>query len=200
MTTMLMTYAGPAEPDALVTRTGGTPLAPAGTSWPTCGVCGGPMQFLAQILLDSQSEADGVMAIFMCQNDPGMCDEWSPTSGGNRALIFPATSLQPIAAPECEDEDALHLGAVNAVTLTASPSADYSSAREQKVLGQLGGRPAWLQYDETPDCSTCTRPMRLIAQLEEGPHPSTSMNFGGGGSAYAFACAPCSQTAFLWQC
>ncbi|MFG2668366.1 DUF1963 domain-containing protein [Streptomyces sp. NPDC048387] len=219
MATMLMTYAGPGEPDALVTRTGGTPLAPAGASWPSCATCSGPMQFLAQILLDglgrpvreADIQADHVMAIFMCQNDPGMCDEWSPTAGGNRALLYPSDALQPMAAPEPnEDEDVLRLGAVNAVALVSSPCADYVSAREDwgnrsgnslgNVLGQLGGQPDWLQGDETPACSTCTQPMTLVSQFEEGPDHSTAMNFGGCGTAFAFACGPCTQAAFLWQC
>lgn len=175
------------------------------------------MQFLAQIVLDGVGgpidrvppQAGHVMAIFMCQNDPGMCDEWSPTAGGNRAILFPSDGLRPMPAPE-PDEAVLHLGAVNAVTLVSLPSPDYGSAREEwagrsgndlkHVLGQLGGRPEWLQDDETPTCPTCTRPMDLVAQLEEGPDHATAMNFGGCGTAFAFACAPCAQAAFLWQC
>lgn len=217
MTTTLMTYAGPGEPEALVTRTGGRPLAPAGLAWPGCATCGGAMQFLAQIVLDGVSgptgeapvQAGHVMAIFMCQNDPGMCDEWSPTAGGNRAMLFPSDGLQPMPVP-APDEAVLHLGAVNAVTLVSWPSPDYGSAREEwagrtgsdldHVLGQLGGRPDWLQGDETPTCPTCTRPMDLVAQLEEGPDHATAMNFGGCGTAFAFACVPCTQAAFLWQC
>ncbi|MFJ3792841.1 hypothetical protein [Kitasatospora sp. NPDC090091] len=68
------------------------------------------------------------------------------------------------------------------------------------MLGRLGGEPDWLQYDETPSCSSCARPMAFVAQLQEGPDPVTAMNFGGGGTAYAFACEPCAGAAFLWQC
>lgn len=177
------------------------------------------MQFLAQIVLDGPGHPIGqgdahaaqVMAIFMCQNDPGMCDEWSPTAGGNRALLFPAGALQAIPAPDMDDaEGVLGLGAVNAVSLVSMPSADYGSAREEwgnrggnslgNVLGQLGGRPDWLQDDETPACPSCTRSMNLVAQFEEGPDHATAMNFGGCGTAFAFACGPCTQAAFLWQC
>jgi hypothetical protein len=42
--------------------------------------------------------------------------------------------------------------------------------------------------------------MPLVVQLEEGPDHHTSMNFGGGGSAYAFACEPCGAARLLWQC
>ena len=150
------------------------------------------------------------MAIFMCQNDPGMCDEWSPTAGGNRALLFPAERLRPVPVPEGDpDEDTLGLGAVNAVALVSMPSRDYFTAREEwagrdgndpgHVLGQLGGHPDWLQGDETPTCPVCDEAMALVAQLEEGPDHATAMNFGGCGSAFAFACVPCTRGAFLWQ-
>ncbi|MDX6328614.1 MAG: hypothetical protein QOI83_997, partial [Streptomycetaceae bacterium] len=44
------------------------------------------MQFLAQLPLD---DGRGVLAVFVCQNDPGMCEDWDPVAGGNRALVFP---------------------------------------------------------------------------------------------------------------
>ncbi|HET6860988.1 MAG TPA: hypothetical protein VFH94_28300 [Streptomyces sp.] len=217
MSTTLMTYAGPGQPDTLATRTGGTPLAPAGTAWPTCAECDGPMQFLAHIILDDQARPVArhhtqdalVMAIFMCQNDPGLCDEWSPTAGGNRALLFSCHDLRPMSVPDPgEDPSVLHLGAVHAVTATPSSAADYEGAREawvssgnspRNVMGQLGGQPSWLQADETPACPACVEPMHLVAQFEEGPDHTTAINFGGGGTAFAFACGPCLQAAFLWQ-
>lgn len=192
------------------------------------------MQFLAQVVLDDLGRPVGedparaglVMALFMCQNDPGMCEDWSPTAGGNRALLFPSDALRPVPVPEPEGDGdgtgggaggeggdgggVLHLGAVNAVTPVSLPVDDYAGAREEwggrsgnspaDVLGQLGGRPDWIQGDETPACPACARPMDLVAQLEEGPDHATAMNFGGGGSAYAFACGPCTRAQFLWQC
>ncbi|MFJ2805955.1 DUF1963 domain-containing protein [Kitasatospora sp. NPDC087271] len=222
MTTTLMTYAGTTEPDAPTTRTGGVPLAPAGTTWPQCATCDGPMQFLAQVLLDDlgrhagqgTAEGRGTLALFMCQNDPGMCEEWDPQAGGNRALIFPAAALQPIPVhtlDEDDDQEPVPLGSVSAVTYeTPSTTADYGQACNEwasrpdrtplDVLGQLGGQPAWLQNDETPACPTCARQMKLVVQLEEGRDHATAMNFGGRGEAYAFACEPCAQAVFLWQC
>ncbi|MET9293001.1 DUF1963 domain-containing protein [Streptomyces sp. NPDC003077] len=211
--TTLMIEAGPSAPDALVTRTGGVPLAPACTEWPYCASCEGPMQFLAQVVLNDLGEGDeegrqGVLALFACQNDPGMCDDWDPHSGGNRALLFPPDGLEPLPQPEAEAP--LALGEVRAVVLERASEDDYDPAREawaaesgrpeSSVLGQLGGHPAWIQADETPSCPSCARAMSFIVQLEEGPDHSTAMNFGGAGCAYAFACEPCGQALLLWQC
>lgn len=219
--TTLMIDAGPVSPDALVTRTGGIPLAPPGTEWPCCSSCAGPLQFLAQVVLDGvggiareeTAVGRGILALFACQNDPGMCDDWDPASGGNRALLFPPEGLQPLSPPplgEDVDEGVVTLSTVRSITQEPEKEADYDRARDAwaevsgrpkvDVLGQLGGVPAWLQGDETPSCPSCDRRLPLIVQLEEGPAHSTSMNFGGGGSAYAFACEPCTHAVFLWQC
>lgn len=211
---------GPAVPDAPITRTGGVPLAPAGTQWPACASCGGPMQFLAQILLADAADrtggpagpGSGVLALFICQNDPGTCEDWDPDAGGNRALLLPADGLQPLPLPHLDDgadESVLALGTVRTVTTVQEDGADYDRAREAwaartgnpeaLVLGQLGGTPAWIQGDETPTCPGCANPMPLTVQLEEGPHPD-NLNFGGGGCAYAFTCRPCAHAVLLWQC
>ncbi|GAA1075901.1 MULTISPECIES: hypothetical protein [Kitasatospora] len=215
--TTLMTDAGPVAPDAPVTRTGGVPLAPAGTAWPHCATCGGPMQFLAQVLLDDLGRhtgtgaADGraLLALFMCQNDPGGCQEWDARAGGNLALLLPVGGSGPLPLPPLPDDhdeddgDPRQLGAVRAVAYRPDPGGDYEAARlgrpDEALLGQLGGGPAWLQYDQTPDCPSCDRAMAMVVQLEEGPDHLTAMNFGSG-SAYAFACEPCGSAAFLWQC
>jgi hypothetical protein len=103
--TTLITCAGPVDPDAPVTRTGGVPLVAVGFEWPRCAVCGGPMQFLAQVRLGDlarhgdSAAGQGVLSIYMCQNDPGLCDEWDPVSGGNRALLFPDDGLSAAPVP-----------------------------------------------------------------------------------------------------
>ncbi|WP_405762736.1 hypothetical protein [Streptomyces sp. NBC_00045] len=226
--TTLLVHDGSAAPDAPVTRVGGLPLAPAGTQWPTCTTCSGPLQFIAQMVLDG---GRGVLSVFMCANDPGSCAEWSATAGGNRAYLFPPAGLVPIPLPalpddeddeddededdeddedeDDEDDDVRQLGAVRAVERVEVAQPGYRSAAKawsersgrppRHVLGQLGGTPEWLQNDETPDCAGCGGPMEFIARLEEGPDPVTAPNFGSG-SAYAHACEPCGRAAFLWQC
>lgn len=212
VTTTLMTYAGPVDDQALVTRTGGVPLVPAGFAWPRCATCGGPMQFLAQMLVDfpaAQGAApdERVLSIFMCQNDPGLCDEWDPVAGGNRGLLFPRTGLAVAPVPE---EGEVLLSETCGIDCAAADAAPYPEALSRwsqahgrpvtDVLGQLGGAPWWLQDDETPVCPTCAQPLRFIAQLEEGHDHRTAINFGGGGCGYAFACPPCGEGSFLWQC
>ncbi|OIJ90326.1 DUF1963 domain-containing protein [Streptomyces monashensis] len=214
--TTLMIDAGPSAPDSVVTRRGGVPRAPAGTEWPCCASCEGPMQFLAQVVLNNNLDAGasegkrGVLALFACQNDPGSCSDWEPTSGGNRALLFPLDGLEPLPCPEGAEGALLMLGEVRAVDLEQEAEDDYDLAREawaarserpeSSVLGQLGGAPAWFQGDETPSCPSCAGTMPFVVQLEEGPDHSTAMNFGGAGCAYVFACEPCDRALLLWQC
>jgi hypothetical protein len=204
--TTLMVYAGTAADDAEVTRTGGIPLVPAVFSWPVCRRCQGPMQFLAQVMLGDlgMDEWRGVLPIFMCQSDPGMCDEWDAVAGGNRALIFPAGGLVPAVVPAGPATVLGEVSAVQYVTL----SEGYDQARQawpereglpwRDVLGQLGGQPSWVQADETPACPECAKPMSFVIQLEEGHDYRTAANFGGG-CGYGFACQPCGTAAFLWQ-
>ncbi|MFD5970621.1 hypothetical protein ACFWGR_31085 [Streptomyces sp. NPDC060311] len=215
VTTTLMTYAGPVDDLAPVTRTGGVPLVPAGFTWPRCAECSGPMQFLAQLPVNAPgaqgagaaAAAERVLSVFMCQNDPGLCDEWDPVAGGNRALLFPRAGLTPAPVPT---GDETLLAETCGIDCTARDAAPYDEARGKwsqahgrplrDVLGQLGGTPSWVQHDETPACPSCARPMSFVAQLEEGRDDRTAMNFGGGGCGYAFACAPCEEGSFLWQC
>ncbi|MFB7787568.1 hypothetical protein ACFC1D_33250 [Streptomyces vinaceus] len=160
--TTLLIHDGSAAPDAPVTRVGGLPLAPAGTDWPTCAACSGPLQFIAQLVLDG---GRGVLAVFMCANDPGSCQEWSATSGGNRALLFPPDGLAPLPLPALpatedgddesdedadeeeeddeesdeDDEDVRLLGAVRTVERVTVAEPEYRPA--VKSWSERSGRP-----------------------------------------------------------
>ncbi|MFJ1730806.1 hypothetical protein [Streptomyces sp. NPDC088254] len=213
--TTLMTYAGPVDERAPVMRTGGIPLVPAVFTWPLCATCSGPMMFLAQLPVDgpgahtsgSVADARHVLSVFMCQNDPGACEEWDPFAGGNEAFLFDGSGLAAAAVPTDGEALALETCGIDCAVLSED---DYGGARSQwsqahgrlarDVLGQLAGTPSWLQGDETPACPSCAAPMGFVAQLEEGDGHRTSMNFGGGGQGYAFACSPCGEGSFLWQC
>jgi hypothetical protein len=144
------------------------------------------MQFLAHLPTDV-----GVISVFFCQNDPGMCDDWDATAGGNRAYLF-SGALTPATVPT---EGETLLGAVTALRVHSA-----GTPTTQPVLGHLGGEPHWLQNDETPNCPSCTAPMTFTEELKEGRDHATAANFGGGGRAYVFHCQPCTEAAFLWQC
>ncbi|MFJ3339444.1 hypothetical protein [Streptomyces sp. NPDC086766] len=181
---MLLIYGGKPAADAPIPRTGGVPLVPEGFVWPECRNCGGPMQFLAHLPLDI-----GTVAVFFCQNEPGMCDDWDAAAGANRAYLF-SGDLTPASIPA---EGETLLGAATALRLRPT---DHPT--EEPILGRLGGEPDWIQGDETPACLTCAA-MTFTAELEEGHDFATSANFGGAGRGYVFSCQPCGEAAFLWQ-
>lgn len=163
------------------------------------------MQFLGQL---AQSESNELLLLFMCQNEPGMCDEWDAQAGGNKVLSVSSTNLQLVSPPSSGD---VMRPVRYKAQIVVESEEDYASAKQvwsagkdvspREVLGKVGGEPAWIQGEEVPICSSCTEPMTFIAQLEQGPDWQTEMNFGGGGCAYVFKCS-CGTTSpkLLWQC
>jgi len=190
---------------------GGLPAIPRGTrfKWPVCKECSGPMQYLGRLAIPADEQRAARFALlFMCNNDPGMCEEWDADAGGNSVLIVPGENLEPVkSAPAATAVRSTLYGA--RITSLAQP--DYDAAREEwaqansnftrQVLGQMFGRPAWIQSEFTPKCGVCNEPMQFIAQLESGPEAATEMNFGGGGCAYVYECR-CGSSAgkMHWQC
>ena len=185
------------------TRFGGLPVAekPQEFEWPCCAYCKLPMQFLGKI-----ASGNRLYQIFMCQNDPGVCEEWSPDDGGNKVVVTPLTTLASVSSPAEGETTRAEEYAAHLVTVDAN---DYEAARKKftednnmsyrQILGQMGGSPFWLQGDDTPTCDLCQKPMHFLAQLEEGPDNKTAMNFGGG-SAYVYKCDCGDCAKFLWQC
>jgi len=158
--------------------------------------------------MQNEERSDSLLLLFMCQNDPGSCEEWDPNAGGNRVITVPCESLKLVEPPESGEvvRDTLY----GAMTVDVNTD-DYDEAREKwasssgestrQVLGQLGEHPAWIQGEEVPCCDSCSRPMSFVAQLEEGPDWKTAMNFGGGGCAYVYRCnCETHQAKMLWQC
>lgn len=163
------------------------------------------MQFLGQL---RPSESERLLLLFMCQNEPGLCDEWDPNGGGNKVLSVAADNLELVLPPtQGEVIRPTRYGA----KLIEQPEPDYDSARSawaanngispREILGQIGGIPAWIQSEEIPICASCGKSMQFVAQLEQGPDWKTEMNFGGGGCAYVFCCSCNPDNAkMLWQC
>jgi hypothetical protein len=167
------------------------------------------MLFIAQMPLKltgipSFVGSDGFMVLFKCENEPGLCDEWDAEMGANSVLIsFSSSPLEVPSSGEVltpsqsyvmleECDDSKHDEADGDTYWSALISGKGS------VLGRLGGKPMWLQYDETPKCS-CGASMNFAFQLEE--NGGGGINFGGGGRGYAFICSSCqTQARFLFQC
>jgi len=191
-------------------RFGGNPNVPRPSFvWPTCKECRGNMQYLGR--LGSRHPTSGRtkhLLLFMCQNQPGLCEEWDANSGGNCVIAVDVEGLAPADVPsQGEVQREVEHGA----KIVATEFDTYETARSEwpktsgrdagDILGVLGGEPSWIQGDETPSCDVCSTPMRFVAQLEEGPDRQTAMNFGGGGCAYVFECSACEhQAKMLWQC
>lgn len=170
-------------------------------SWPVCACCNLPMQFLGKIAYTTN-----LYQIFMCQNDPGVCEEWDPNDGANKVIVTKPVNLEFVCAPL--DGEALRQVEYS-TSVVEVDSSDYETARTlwaeknkkelRVVLGQIGGTASWIQGDETPECDTCHLPMQFLAQLEQGPESDAEMNFGGG-CAYVFNCECSHAGKFLWQC
>ncbi|MDV9192079.1 hypothetical protein R6L23_28400 [Streptomyces sp. SR27] len=213
MQTTLMIYDGSAPADSDVPRTGGVPLAPAGFAWPLCG-CGGPLQFFAHLPVE-----DGVLSVFLCQNDPGACEFWDASSSANRVYLFPREELRPVAVPEAGltllpatsairthvvtidpedacDEEGIEPDAYDLARSGWKWEPEERFGKQREVLGSLGGSPSYLEDDRLPMCPSCTGTMEFAAHLEEGTTWETAMNLGGQ-LGYVFVCRPCREGAFL---
>lgn len=200
----LMIFDQAFDPLAKETTFGGIPVFNKGEEfdWPTCSNCNGHMQYLGRI-----SDENHLHLIFMCQNDPGCCEEWDPDEGGNSVISFIPENLVKVSVP---DSGETLRDTEYGCKIVKFRDLDYNEARAnwadktqnsfRMVLGMVNGEPFWLQGDETPVCSSCSKPMNLLAQLEVGPEYETEMNFGGGGCAYLFGCSACESAKFLWQC
>lgn len=190
---------------------GGRPLVPAAEafSWPTCRSCKGYMQYLGRVGIPSEdAPASRHALLFMCQNDPGCCNEWESDGGGNSVVIVAGVLAQAAVVPPV---GVTLRNTAYGASVWGCQFENYETARKawvesrgkspREVLGQLRGSPVWIQVDQTPPCDACGDPMRLLAQLEQGPDRRTGMNFGGGGCAYVFDCS-CSNSVgkLLWQC
>ncbi|WP_405400814.1 hypothetical protein [Maribacter sp. Asnod2-G09] len=166
--------------------------------WPKCETCSSEMEYQGKIKTDI-----GLELIFMCQNDPGMCDEWDANEGGNKVLVIADENLEYFN-PETETNTTRNTA--YSATIFEIEADSYDEAREKceesprDILGALYGEPDWIQNDETPNCDCCDEKMRFVAQLEEGPDHKTAMNFGGAGVGYLFDCRKGNTSKFLWQC
>lgn len=77
---------------------------------------------------------------------------------------------------------------------------------------KFGGKPDWIQSDETPDCPQCSEPMYFVAQIDSFEYGSEhnpltrvppkhlDFMFGDVGMIYVFYCFDCMELRSLQQC
>lgn len=164
------------------------------------------MQFLARFYLPEivpDFGLDQTLLLFQCANEPGMCNEWDPNAGGNKALLIGADATSvPMQVPGgptlLTREHRLELEAWTPMKEDSLDAFLSETAGRSSVIGKAGGHPSWLQQDETPICK-CGNRMQFVAQIDSSA--DREINFGDGGIGYAFACRLCpSEARFLWQC
>jgi uncharacterized protein YwqG len=76
---------------------------------------------------------------------------------------------------------------------------------------KLGGKPDWIQGDETPECEECGEPMWFVAQIDSVEHRSEhnplmdeppkhiDFMFGDVGMIYVFSCFDCARVHSVQQ-
>ena len=79
---------------------GGSPSASDDFEWPDCAQCKKQMQFFLQLDLASLPSSfdtpltDGVLQLFYCSSDDGMCDTWEAFSGTHELRIVQRSESQ----------------------------------------------------------------------------------------------------------
>lgn len=205
-----------------VSKLGGKPVFVAQLEAPHCQSCGQRMDFIGQFRLDfplQLSHRFQVAYVFMC---PGQFDErgwltcptWEALFGANTLLLQEdnGLALVPDAPARYPDYE---------LTLRRAPEPELDVSRfdlpdEQMELiswaTKLGGVPAWVQTNETPNCPHCGKCMRFVVQIDaqpDGPWAADHsqgfnyelFDFGDAGLGFVFICPnDCSpEGAFLWQ-
>lgn len=209
----------------LALKIGGTPVFTHDQPWPVCKHCGVPMDFLAQIPLDSPlvfSSRYRMAYLFMC---PGKfdsrgwleCMTWDPKSGANQVLLQGDTGslVIPVRPPRYPDYAIIFHHALEPLIDVSDFDNDDALQERVSMCTKLGGVPFWLQTSETPACPICGGETKFVAQFDAtlgGPLPAYTelwrddlyqfFDFGDVGLGYLFLCSAecCPQgAAFLWQ-
>lgn len=70
---------------------------------------------------------------------------------------------------------------------------------------KLGGKPDWIQNDETPRCPICNNKMEFVSQLDSIDYTGNPDSFGSKymfgdvGMIYTFLCKNCGQAKSVFQ-
>lgn len=151
-----------------------------------CPYCKSDLSLMAQLdLADKTLPGSGLgkLPVFWCLD----CAYWDPA-------FFDLSGETPRALPAQKSEPGVgdDTGPLDARPLTLVPVPTGKKAGRKN---KLGGKPAWVQDDETPDCPKCTKQMGFVLQLASDSH----VTYADMGMLYAFACPECKISASLVQ-
>jgi predicted DNA-binding WGR domain protein len=175
---------------------GGVPKGVSAHEWPVCAECKAPMIHVATFHAHPERlplEKHAALMAFVCGGE--MCEFWDPEMGANKVLLRTAKQLAKatLKAPPKGAEKAkarvLSYREVFEVDCELEPNA-----QSPETCDKVGGYPAWIQGNAAPECRSCKKPMRFVAQLNEH-----DLNFTGGGIAYVFVCEEEHEGALLMQ-
>lgn len=168
-----------------VTKFGGQPVWVAEPTWPLSTELGTPMRFVGQVNVPATGSAPERMAyLFLTQDDDEDVDgTWEPDAGEN-ALICQPGQVAPFLETTSRAEGP-SVGPDVQVAQLPTDDADGSG-------NHVGGKPAWLQPDETPEGFS------FLFQIDSTNLPFW-VNFGDAGVGYAFIDHTNGEGRFLFQ-
>jgi hypothetical protein len=202
-----------------IEKYGGLPWGIPEKEWPNCVECGATMSHVAALKHDSERlnlGKDGrIVLIFMCEENPGMCETWDANSGANAVVFLEESQLRPkITLPPTSDTVVLPEARVLAWEQKEDGVKEedyprYFNNRDYFALGEaedgededdeggdtmspnsgfkLGSIPCWVQgAEEGPK-----EPFRFVAQLSpiveiSGADQLEVATYGDYGLAYLF--------------
>lgn len=189
----------------LVTKFGGAPKWKGRPQWPLATRTGAPMQFIAQIALDSFG-FEGAMAYLFMEGENGAGDTWEPDGGANALIIQPSDAPLVVETKGRPDGKSLfELKPVPHGNVRQKQDCEFAVILHEEEDGELedgdegcrnkiGGVPKWLQGDETPTDGK----WQLLLQLDSSAVPF-EIDFGEAGVGYAFISCDGKRGKFLWQ-
>lgn len=163
---------------------GGHPVA--STCCPACGVPATPvlrLDLADPLLAGLAALSLRDYTVHWCTD----CADWGP-------LFFDVSGPVPTALREIDshvsdaaDDDGDELPRRDVELVVGAPRSRSAS--------RVGGTPAWIQDDGTPDCPRCHDPMAFVLQLSGTP----DIDFCDEGRLYSFACPECRVVASVIQ-
>lgn len=200
---------------------GGIAWVSESAPWPGCPHCKQKMNLFVQLNLETLPERPvgcpktGLIQLFYCTNGEDECDceleSWAAFSKGSvvRLIQLHGTPTEYELSP-CPDtfEESVVVGwnpRDDYPNCSESIDLEYSDeeldllADENKIGDKLFGWPHWVQSEEYPECTTCSKPMDLVLQIDS--EYNLPYMFGDMGVGHITQCSKHPEVlAFAWAC